>query len=129
MTYTPPAAPDFDFTEGGYVPPADSLEADFDFTIEGLYTILAGTSVDFTSIWAEPTANFSTGRFQVASRGTGGALSIIDLPTDTLYDYYTTTVSGRANEALDSNSTVDLITIQEEKWEFPQFTQDLLNFE
>jgi hypothetical protein len=111
MAYTPPSSPDFDFTEGGYTPPADSLEADFDFIPAGVYPILAGTSTDFTSIWAEPTANLTTARFQVGTRGTGAALSIIDIPTNTLYDYYTTTVSGRANEALDSNKTVDIVTI------------------
>jgi hypothetical protein len=109
--YTPPASPDFNFTEGGYTPPADSLEADFDFIPAGVYLILAGTSVNFTSIWAEPTADISTGRFQVASRGTGAALSIINIDSSALYDYYTTTVSGRAGEALDSNKTADLVTI------------------
>ena len=109
--YTPPASPDFDFTEGGYTPPADSLAADFDFIPAGVFTILAGTSVNFTSIWAEPIANISTGRFQVASRGTGAALSIINIPTNTLYDYYTTTASGRAGEALDSNNTLDLTMV------------------
>ena len=109
--YTPPASPDFDFTEGDYTPPADSLEADFDFILAGVYTILAGISADFTSIWAEPDANLTTARFQVGSRGSGAALSIINIPTNTLYDYYTTTVSGRANEALDSNKTVDLVTL------------------
>lgn len=110
MAYTPPTSPDFDFTEGGYTPPVDSLDADFDFTPVGVYTILAGTSIDFTSIWAEPDANLVTARFQVASRGTGAALSIINIPTNTVYDYYTTTVSGRAGEALDSNATLDLVT-------------------
>lgn len=109
--YTPPASPDFDFTEGGYTPPADSLEADFDFVPAGVYLILAGTSVNFTSIWAEPTADISTGRFQVASRGTGAALSIIIIDDKTLYDYYTTTVSGRAQEALESDKIVDLVTL------------------
>ena len=76
-------------------------------TISGL----AGTSENFTSIWAEPNANISSGRFQVASRGPGAALSIMNIDDNTLYDYYTTTVSGRANEALESDKTVDLITI------------------
>ena len=111
MAYTPPASPDFDFTEGGYTPPADSLEADFSFIPAGVYLILAGVSTDFTSIWAEPDANLTTGRFQVGTRGTGAALSIINIPTNTLYDYYTTTVSGRAGEALDSNKTADLVTV------------------
>ena len=109
--YVPPTSPDFDFTEGGYTPPVDSLAADFDFAPAGVYTILAGSSTDFTSIWAEPTADISTGRFQVASRGTGAALSIIIINDNTLYDYYTTTVSGRAEEALESNKIVDLVTI------------------
>jgi len=29
--YTAPEQADFDFSESGYVPPADSLNADFDF--------------------------------------------------------------------------------------------------
>jgi hypothetical protein len=29
--YTPPEQADFDFSESGYTPPADSLNADFDF--------------------------------------------------------------------------------------------------
>ena len=77
-------------------------------TISGL----AGTSENFTSIWAEPDAGISSGRFQVASRGLGAALSIMNIDDNTLYDYYnTTTASGRANEVLDSNKTVDLVTI------------------
>ena len=114
MAYTPPENPDFIFTETGYSAPVDALDMDFLFqqpVPAEIFYILAGTSVDFTSIWAEPNANLTTARFQVGSRGTGAALSIINIPTNTLYDYYTTTVSGRAGEALDSNKTADLVTV------------------
>ena len=63
------------------------------------------------AIWAESDASLANGRFQAASRGTGAALSIVDLSTDTLYDYYATTVSGRANEALESENIIDLVTV------------------
>jgi len=113
MAYTPPENPDFIFTETDYSAPVDGLDMDFLFQQSvpaGTFYILAGTSVDFTSIWAEPNANLTTARFQVGTRGAGAALSIINIPTNTVYDYYTTTVSGRAGEALDSNATLDLVT-------------------
>ena len=114
MAYTPPESPDFIFTEIGYLPPADSLDADFLFQQPipaGSFYILAGSTSNFVAIWAEPDASLANGRFQVASNGTGAALSIVSLDTDTLYDYYTTTVSGRANEALESENIIDLVTV------------------
>jgi hypothetical protein len=53
----------------------------------------------------------ANGRFYAASNGSGAALSVVDLSTDTLYDYYTTTVSGRASEALESENIIDLVTV------------------
>ena len=114
MSYTPPESPDFLFSEPGYSPPEDTLDMYFLFELPipaGIFYILAGASSNFVAIWAEPDASLTNGRFQVASRGVGAALSIVDLSTDTLYDYYTTTVSGRANEALESDNIIDLVTV------------------
>ena len=86
----------------------------FDFDPDAaaaVFRLLAGTSTEFVAIWAELDASQTNGRFQAASRGTGAALSVVDLSTDTLYDFYTTTVSGRANEALESENIIDLVTV------------------
>jgi hypothetical protein len=114
MAYTPPESPEFIFTETGYSVPADGLDIDFLFELPASPTsfyILAGTSLNFVAIWAEPDASLTNGRFQVSSTGTGAGLSVIDLATHTLYDYYTTTVSGRAGEALESDNIIDLVTV------------------
>ena len=89
----------------------------FDFDPDAaaaVYRILKGTSTEFVAIWAEPDASQTNGRFQAASTGAGAALSVIDIiniTTSTLYDYYTTTASGRANEALESENIIDLVTV------------------
>lgn len=86
----------------------------FDFDSDaaaGIFRLLAGTSTEFVAIWADPDASQTNGRFQAASTGTGAALSVIDIAASTLYDFYTTTVSGRANEALESDNIIDLVTI------------------
>lgn len=114
MAYTPPESPDFIFTEPSYSAPADGLDIDFLFQLPAestLFYILAGTSYNFVAIWAEPDASLANGRFQVASTGTGAGLSVVDLASKTLYDYYTTTASGRANEALESDNIIDLVTV------------------
>jgi len=84
----------------------------FDFDPDAaaaVFRLLAGTSTEFVAIWAEPDASQTNGRFQAASRGTGAALSVIDITASMLYDYYTTTASGRANEALESENIIDLV--------------------
>jgi hypothetical protein len=86
----------------------------FDFDPDaagGIFRLLAGTSTEFVAIWAEPEASQTNGRFQAASAGAGAALSVIDITASTLYDYYTTTVSGRADEALESENIIDLVTV------------------
>ncbi len=93
-------AHDFDFTESGYIP----ISYDFDFyTPIASYTILAGTSNNFTAIWADPTTSLTTGKIYIAS---SSAFSIVD--STVLVDYYTTTHSGGANEALNQDDIVDI---------------------
>ena len=86
----------------------------FDFDLDAasaIFRLLKGTSTEFVAIWAEPDASQTNGRFQAASTGTGAALSVIDITASILYDFYTTTVSGRANEALESDNIIDLVTV------------------
>lgn len=95
-----------------FAPAGAGAEFDFDpDAAAAVYRLLKGTSTEFVAIWAEPDASLTNGRFQVSSTGTGAGLSVIDLATHTLYDYYTTTVSGRAGEALESDNIIDLVTV------------------
>ncbi len=93
-------ANNFDFIESGYVP--DSY--DFDFTSESfVYNVLAGTSNNFTAIWADPTTSLSTGKMYIASPA---AFSVVD--STVLVDYYTTTHSGAGEEVLQREDIKDI---------------------
>ena len=90
-------ANDFDFTEPGYIPP--SLY-DFDFGEMGdFYYVLKGTSNNFNSIWV------FGGRLYA---GTNNCLTVLDLGSRAVYDWYSETRKGRANELLTSNDAVDI---------------------
>lgn len=92
----------FDFTEANYI-------SSNDFSFDSyLYRVLSGTSSNYTSIWADSTANINTGRFYVASAGIGAALSIIDLQSKILVDSYKIDVMGNNMEFLDSENIVDI---------------------
>ena len=86
---------DLDFTEDAYSP-----SYDFNFG-EGfnIYTILKGTSNDFSAIW------ILNNKMYVSSSDT---LTIIDLMTNTVYDWYGQTHIGRANESLDHDEVIDI---------------------
>jgi hypothetical protein len=92
---------DFNFDRAGY-----SVPALYDFLF-GRYTyyILKGTSNNFTSIWAGPQANISSGKMYTSSLE---AFSIVNITNKIIYDYYTTTYSGIRNKALQSNDVTDL---------------------
>ena len=93
-------AHNFNFTESGYIP--DSY--DFDFISPYLvFNVLAGTSNNFTAIWADVDASLSTGKVYIASSAT---FSIVN--NTVLVDYYTTTFSGATNEALIQEDIVDI---------------------
>ena len=103
--YTPPPAidADFNFEDGGYVPG----EANFDFAL-AVYSILAGYSNIFTAIWADSNAGLSTGKMYTLSWGSGAALSVVNMDNKDLYDQYTQTNGGRAEETLTNDDTRDL---------------------
>lgn len=89
---------DFNFTESGYVP---GPPFDFEFApAEDLsIRILAGTLNNFTSIWV------FEGKMYVAS---SNALSVVNLATQSLIDFYTQSQAGGLNESLQSNDIVDI---------------------
>ena len=90
---------------------------DYSFGPSGIsyFYILQG-SKNLTSIWAEPTASFGSGRVFIAS---SSSLNIVNSDIDatrdrfnsTLWDWYSTTISGRAEQALDSEGIVDINVI------------------
>lgn len=103
--YIPPVADeaDFDFDAAEYSPG----DADFDFDI-AVYHILAGFSNIFTAIWADTDASRVNGKMYALSWGPGMALSILNLDGRSLYDHYTQTFAGRAEETLTNTDTRDL---------------------
>ena len=70
--------------------------------------ILAGRSKNFTSVWADPNANIETAQMYVGSRGTGAALSVVDLAHNVLIDSYLIDKQGDLGEFLDSEDIIDI---------------------
>lgn len=97
----------FNFVESGYTPPSSYI---FDFGATSITTveILAGTSNNITSIWADPTANISTAKFYTGSTGTGSAFSVVDLQNKVLYDSYTISDGGQNDEPLEREDIKDI---------------------
>lgn len=95
---------DFDFTEAGYV-----YDSDFNFGFSVVtYKIIAGSAKNYTSIWADPTANIETAKMYVGTAGLGAAFSVIDLEHKVLIDSYTIDKEGQYDELLDSEDIVDI---------------------
>jgi hypothetical protein len=92
----------FNFVTGGYVPTSN-----FNFGVEAItsYSILVGTSNNFSAVWADPDAGLAGGKLYVAN---ANGLSVINLADNSLYDAYTETRAGRGNETLNSNDIVDI---------------------
>lgn len=70
-----------------------------------VYNILKGSSNNFTSVWADVTAGVNNGKFYVAS---SAAFSVVDSSVPSIYDFYTQTYPGRANEVLDNTNIIDI---------------------
>jgi hypothetical protein len=96
----PPPVFNFNFTEA-YKAPAE-YNFEFGWTT---YKLLKGFSNNFTAIWADPRASMISGKMYVSSED---VFSVINITTNTVYDYYTTTHSGLRGEALTSSGVIDL---------------------
>ena len=92
----------FNFDTPGYIP-----SYDFNFGAK-VYRILAGTSTNFTAIWADPTASIDNAMMYVASAGTGSSFSVINLSDYTLKDSYTLIEEGLREEPLEREDIVDI---------------------
>lgn len=97
---------DFNFIKNKTSFPTASY-IDFDFG-KSSYNVLAGHSNNILAVWADSNTGKGAGRVYIASAGNGAALSILDLETKILYDKYTTTIKGRANEVLQSDDIEDI---------------------
>lgn len=70
--------------------------------------ILAGSSNNFTSVWADPEANVKLAKLYVGSTGTGAAFSVVDLEHTLLIDSYTIDKEGSNDEKLEREDIVDI---------------------
>jgi len=84
------------FISPGYEPTNYDLEF---YQGEALF-ILKGNSDSFTAVW------IANGRLMIASPA---ALSIVDIDTNTLVDWYTQVEGGAANEVLTNDDIIDLV--------------------
>lgn len=114
MAYTPPSNTNvqFNFTDFGYSAPS-STNVVFDFGVsdeEEAVAILAGTSRNFTSVWADTSASRNNAYMYVASAGSGAALSVVNLSLKSLSDSYSTSTQGDFGENLEREDIVDIVT-------------------
>ena len=84
----------------------DEVSYDFNFG-EGVafYSVLYGSTNNFNSIWCDPDSSLSNGKFYTS---TNDAISIVNLTSNKVEDFYTTTNGGQAKEPLISDDIVDI---------------------
>lgn len=78
------------------------------FNLIGTYNIIAGSSVNYTSVWADSNSSINNGKVYIGTKDSGGALSVINLSDKTLSDFYKIDRKGRFNETLDSEYIDDV---------------------
>jgi len=79
-------------------------------TVDHYVNELAGSSINIAAIWADLTTSKDQGKVYIMSSGDGAALSVFNLTTKSLWDYYTTTEAGRAGNTLLAEDAVDMVT-------------------
>jgi hypothetical protein len=70
--------------------------------------VLFGSINNFVAIWADATASLTNGKMYASSSGPGASFNVVNLDTEALVDYYTTTHNGAFNEPLDQEDVVDI---------------------
>jgi hypothetical protein len=68
------------------------------------YVLISG-SENVIAIWADEDSGLYSGKFYAASNN---VLNVVDIDNNELYDWYSQSHVGRANESLDSNDIVDI---------------------
>jgi hypothetical protein len=97
-------ATNFNFDEPNYVV---SNDFNFGFSIV-TYRLLAGSSTNYTAIWADSDASLRTASVYIASAGTGAAFSVVDLSSKLLLDSYKIDSAGNRGDLLDDEDIVDI---------------------
>jgi hypothetical protein len=95
---------DFNFTEGGYIP-GSSFDFNFGITVptpENIYSILKGSTNNFLSVWVLDNKMYA---------GTNDSLTVINLLTNMVWDWYDQSQKGRAGETLNSDDSNDINVI------------------
>jgi len=96
----------FNFTDASY-----EETYNFNFGLDVVvtyYSILKGVSNNFVSIWADSDSSEWSGRLYVSDSGYGSALSVVDLSSQALIDFYTFTQPGGFNESLEEEDIKDI---------------------
>lgn len=99
-------ATNFNFTESGYVP-----SYNFNFGLDWVpsyFHILAGTSNNFTAIWADEDASMDNSKKMYVASASAFSVVVLNDPDSVLFNYYTTTHSGAGNEALTQEDIKDI---------------------
>ncbi len=98
-----------DFTNFDFTIISDgSTEYNFEFgSGVYIYKIFRGSNNNFNSIWADPNASLTSGKFYA---GREEDLSIVNNVNEQVYlvDYYSTTVKGSTEDTLTSEDIVDI---------------------
>jgi len=85
----------FNFTEAGYSP-----DSNFNFGVNVRnFNVLMGESNNFTSVWVYNNKMFI---------GSNNCLNIVDLESNSVVDFYTTTYSGAVGETLIGFNITDI---------------------
>lgn len=109
-TQTLEFGPSYGFTNLNFTADYLSDEISYDFNwgeASTVHSILRGTNNYFVDVWCDPNASLTSGRFYIAG---SDSLTIIynTASTPIVEDYYSTTVTGTAGEALKADDIVDI---------------------
>lgn len=85
-------------------PNKDKYNFDFGDFVNRHY-ILKGTSNNFNSIWCDDNTSLTAGKLYIS---TNDSITIVNLNTNNIEDYYTTSVAGRSEDVLKSNDIIDI---------------------
>lgn len=70
-----------------------------------VYNILKGTSNNFNSIWCDDNSGLTEGKLYIS---TNDSVMVVNLTSNNVEDYYTTSVAGRSEDTLKSNDIIDI---------------------
>ena len=78
---------------------------DYDYKKFKTYSLTLSDNAYYLAVWADSSAGVNSGKLQIATQD---GFFVIDLEKKALYDRYTQTIKGRANETLISDDIEDI---------------------